>query len=34
LVAGKGHEAYQLVGERVLDFDDVAVVRDALEHRE
>jgi UDP-N-acetylmuramoyl-L-alanyl-D-glutamate--2,6-diaminopimelate ligase len=31
LVAGKGHEAYQLVGERVLDFDDVAVVRDALE---
>ena len=34
LVAGKGHEAYQLVGERVLDFDDVAVVRDALEHRQ
>ncbi|HKE38168.1 MAG TPA: cyanophycin synthetase, partial [Candidatus Baltobacteraceae bacterium] len=31
LVAGKGHEAYQLVGERVLDFDDVAVARDALE---
>jgi UDP-N-acetylmuramoyl-L-alanyl-D-glutamate--2,6-diaminopimelate ligase len=31
LVAGKGHEAYQLIGERVLDFDDVAVARDALE---
>jgi len=33
LVAGKGHEAYQLVGERVLDFDDVAVARNALERR-
>jgi len=22
LIAGKGHETYQLVGDRVLDFDD------------
>jgi UDP-N-acetylmuramoyl-L-alanyl-D-glutamate--2,6-diaminopimelate ligase len=33
LIAGKGHEGYQLVGDRVLDFDDVAVAREALAHR-
>ena len=33
LVAGKGHEAYQIVGDRVLPFDDVAVVREALSRR-
>ncbi|HTU81705.1 MAG TPA: UDP-N-acetylmuramoyl-L-alanyl-D-glutamate--2,6-diaminopimelate ligase [Candidatus Acidoferrales bacterium] len=33
LVAGKGHEGYQIVGDRVLDFDDVAVVREALGRR-
>jgi len=33
LVAGKGHETYQIVGDRVLDFDDVAVAREALQKR-
>jgi UDP-N-acetylmuramoyl-L-alanyl-D-glutamate--2,6-diaminopimelate ligase len=33
LVAGKGHEKYQVIGERTLPFDDVAVARAALSHR-
>ena len=33
LIAGKGHEKYQAIGERVLPFDDVVVARDALGRR-
>ncbi len=31
LITGKGHETYQLVGDKVLPFDDVEVVRACLE---
>jgi UDP-N-acetylmuramoyl-L-alanyl-D-glutamate--2,6-diaminopimelate ligase len=30
LIAGKGHEKFQVIGTQVLPFDDVAVARDAL----
>jgi UDP-N-acetylmuramoyl-L-alanyl-D-glutamate--2,6-diaminopimelate ligase len=33
LVAGKGHEKYQVIGSRVLPFDDVAIAREALDRR-
>lgn len=33
LIAGKGHETYQLVGEAVLEFDDRKVAREAIHAR-
>ena len=33
LIAGKGHEPYQIIGDRVLDFDDRAVAREAMRSR-
>ncbi len=33
VIAGKGHETYQIVGARVLDFDDRAVAREILRDR-
>jgi len=33
LIAGKGHENYQIIGNRQFPFDDRIVARDALTHR-
>jgi UDP-N-acetylmuramoyl-L-alanyl-D-glutamate--2,6-diaminopimelate ligase len=33
LIAGKGHEKYQVTGDRTLPFDDVEVARAALSQR-
>jgi len=33
LIAGKGHETYQLIGDQVLEFDDRKVAREAIHDR-
>jgi len=33
LIAGKGHETYQIIGDKTLDFDDAAVAQEALAAR-
>lgn len=33
LIAGKGHETYQIIGSKVLDFDDRLVAKEAIEER-
>lgn len=33
LIAGKGHETYQQIGDKVFDFDDRVAARDAIEGR-
>jgi UDP-N-acetylmuramoyl-L-alanyl-D-glutamate--2,6-diaminopimelate ligase len=33
LIAGKGHEKYQVIGDQMIPFDDVAVAREALVRR-
>jgi UDP-N-acetylmuramoyl-L-alanyl-D-glutamate--2,6-diaminopimelate ligase len=33
LIAGKGHETYQIIGSNVFDFDDRVVAREAIEER-
>ncbi|MFX3622648.1 MAG: UDP-N-acetylmuramoyl-L-alanyl-D-glutamate--2,6-diaminopimelate ligase [Ectobacillus sp.] len=33
LIAGKGHETYQIIGSEVFDFDDRLVAKEAIRHR-
>lgn len=32
LIAGKGHEEYQTIGDKTIEFDDAKVVRECFEH--
>lgn len=34
VIAGKGHETYQIIGDKVIDFDDREVARQAIRRRE
>ncbi len=33
LIAGKGHETYQIIGQEIFDFDDRIVAKEAIEER-
>jgi UDP-N-acetylmuramoyl-L-alanyl-D-glutamate--2,6-diaminopimelate ligase len=33
LIAGKGHETYQIIGDQVIDFDDCQIAKEAIEER-
>jgi UDP-N-acetylmuramoyl-L-alanyl-D-glutamate--2,6-diaminopimelate ligase len=33
VIAGKGHETYQIIGKKVFDFDDREVARKMIEER-
>jgi UDP-N-acetylmuramoyl-L-alanyl-D-glutamate--2,6-diaminopimelate ligase len=33
VIAGKGHETYQIVGSEVLSFDDRAIAREILQEK-
>lgn len=33
LIAGKGHETYQIIGDKIIDFDDRLVAKEAIEGR-